>query len=148
MKVLVNLGETNSGWTRKARLLAAALRPILESLVTVDQLFLANHHVPRIYESGVRYKEEPSRHALLSFQGSGKQRVEEFAAIPAILQRGWGDCDDLAPWRCAELRMQGEKAKLRVQWRRQANGSKLYHIVVRRADGSIEDPSRLLGMGR
>jgi hypothetical protein len=57
------------------------------------------------------------------------------------------NCDDLAPWRCAELREAGEPAKIRVQWKRDARtGQKLFHILVRRADGSIEDPSLKLGM--
>jgi hypothetical protein len=89
--------------------------------------------------------EEPVNRAQL---GNGSpQRIEEFAAIPAIIERGWDDCDGLAPWRCAELREAGEPAKIRIQWKKNpATGQKLYHIVVRRADHSIEDPSALLGM--
>jgi hypothetical protein len=68
--------------------------------------------------------------------------------------RIWMDvhnCDDLAPWRVAELQAHGEKAKIRIQWKRPtlANGSKgkkYFHIVVRRQNGSIEDPSAKLGM--
>ena len=136
MQLLINLGEGNSGrWTRKSRVLALAIKPVLEALVRVDQLYLLTHQVPPIYESGVRYHDEP------------KDQIEEFAAIPLILQRGWGDCDDLAPWRVAELQNAGVKAKLRIQWKRYESG-KLYHIVVRMPDRSIEDPSRLLGMGR
>ncbi len=56
-------------------------------------------------------------------------------------------CDDLAPWRCAELRHQGERARIRIQWKRFPNG-KLFHIVVRRENGEIEDPSAILGMGQ
>lgn len=67
---------------------------------------------------------------------------------------GWLDvhnCDDLAPWRVSELQLHGEKAKIRIQWKRPtlANGSKgkkYFHIVVRRASGAIEDPSAKLGM--
>ena len=29
-----------------------------------------------------------------------------------VLSRGWGDCDDLAPWRVAELQEAGEKATI------------------------------------
>ena len=101
----------------------------------VNQLFLKTHRVPPLYESGVRYQNEPR-----SFP------CEEFASIPAVMARGWGDCDDLAPWRVAELREQGERAKIRIQWKRQPSGTKLFHVVVRRGDGSIEDPSRILGM--
>lgn len=126
-------------------MLGTAIKPILEALVLVDQMYLRVHRCPELYKSGVRYMEEPLNQATL---GSGEpQRVEEFAAIPAIIERGWDDCDGLAPWRCAELRERGEPAKIRIQWKRNpANGQKLFHIVVRRADGSIEDPSYLLGM--
>lgn len=133
MEVRINLGETSSGWLKKSRTLGLAIRPVLESLVMIDLLFLRTHHVPPLYKSGVRYQPEP------------KGTSEEFASIPAILARGWGDCDDLAPWRVAELRQYGERAKIRIIWHRYPNG-KMYHIVVRRGDGRIEDPSRLLGM--
>ena len=141
MQLTINLGEANSRrWLRRSRVLGMAIKPALEALVMVNQLYLRLHDVARIYELGaagkVRYKEEPL------------DGIEEFAAIPVILQRGWGDCDDLAPWRCAELRSLGEPAKIRIQWKRQPSGSKLYHIVVRRGDHSIEDPSRILGMGK
>ncbi len=62
------------------------------------------------------------------------------------------NCDDLAPWRVAELRQQGEKAKIRITFKRQPSGFQLYHVLVRRGptaqfpQGQIEDPSRLLGM--
>lgn len=125
-------------------MLGLAIKPILEALVTDDQLFLRMHKVPPIYTSGVRYKEEPVNTARVS---GDMYRIEEFAAIPAVIERGWGDCDDLAPWRCAELRENGEPAKIRIQWKKNPQtGQKLFHIVVRRADGRIEDPSLLLGM--
>lgn len=61
------------------------------------------------------------------------------------------NCDDLAPWRTAELQAHGEKAKIRIQWKRPIlsngkKGKKYFHIVVRRENGSIEDPSAKLGM--
>jgi len=146
LKVLVNLSGENSGWLRPSRMLGNAIKPVLEALVLIDQMFIRLHHVPPIYKSGVRYKEEPLNNATLGHIGT-PQRIEEFAAVPAVIERGWGDCDDLSPWRCAELREHGEPAKLRIQWKRNPEtGQKLFHIVVRRADGSIEDPSLLLGM--
>lgn len=133
MKLLVNLGPKQEHWLRRSRTLAWAIYPILNSLVKVNRQYIRTHTCPRIYDSGVRYQEEPAG------------TTEEFAAIPVILSRGWGDCDDLAPWRVAELREQGEDARIRIQWKQLPQG-KLYHIVVRREDGSVEDPSALLGM--
>lgn len=133
MEVRVNLGERSSGWLQKSRTLGLAIRPVLESLVQVNRIFLQQFRVPNLYESGVRYQREPLG------------TTEEFAAIPAVLARGWGDCDDLAPWRVAELRHVGEHAKIKIIWKRHPNG-RMYHIVVRRGDGTVEDPSALLGM--
>ena len=106
------------------------LADLLEWLTDVNEGFLAeNPWTPPLYSSGVRYREEPPG-------------TEEFCAIPDVLRRGWGDCDDLAPWRAAELRLCGEEATAEPVHM----GDGLWHVVVRRADGSIEDPSALLGM--
>lgn len=135
MQIIVNLssGKT-SGWLHRSRMLGLAIKAILEAQVRINQIYLRTHHVPLLYASGVIYQEEP------------QTGYEEFACIEPIYKRGWGDCDDLAPWRCAELRNAGEKAKIRIQWKRQPSGQKLFHIVVRRENGAIEDPSRILGM--
>lgn len=78
MKVLINLSENPS--LKRSRNLGLAIKPFLEGLVTANLLYLATHHVPLLYKSGVRYQEEPPG------------TVEEFAGIPVILGRGWGDC--------------------------------------------------------
>ncbi len=150
MKILIDLG--NLPIWKKPRMLALAAKPILEATTLINQIYIKTHQVPPLYQSGVRYANEPA-----------EWNFEDFAIIPAILERGWGDCDDLAPWRVAELRQQGEKAKIRIQWKTVSGGSKLYHIVVRRGPGvivpahmrptgcedpNVEDPSLVLGMGR
>lgn len=138
MKIVVNLssGKT-SGWLHRSRYFGVAIKAILDAQVKINQLYLRLHNVPPLYQAGVRYQEEDPR-----------QGFEEFANIPIIIARGWGDCDDLAPWRCAELREAGEKACIRVQWKKQQSGGKLFHILVRRENGQIEDPSLILGMGQ
>lgn len=137
MKVLVNLSlGSSSGWLHRSRVFGVAIKAILEATVMINRVYLRLHSVPPLYQSGVRYQEEPD------------DGIEEFATIPIILSRGWGDCDDLAPWRVAELQHGGEKATIRISWMRQENNRKLFHITVRRANGTIEDPSRILGMGR
>lgn len=113
--------------------------------------------IPPLYRSGVCYREEPKHWGL-----------EHFDTIPVVYKRKWGDCDDLGPARAAELRVTGEdpKANIMVKWkRRQDNGDRLYHVVVRRSNvprkrvdnhqffldakgGVYEDPCRVLGMGR
>jgi hypothetical protein len=133
-------------------------------MVTYNQAFLRHYKIPPLYESGVRYRQEPL--GVMTFksvedtpeakrfarQMSG--RIEDFAGIPSTLHRKWGDCDDLAPWICAERREQGNKAKIKVKWRpfEMHNGQKVrgavFHIVVRLQDGTEEDPSKVLGMGQ
>jgi hypothetical protein len=140
-----SVSEGTSGWLRRSRTFGLVIKSLLDAQVRNNLLYLSLHpRTPLLYSSGVRYKPEPA----FKFEG---RPVEEFASIPVVLARLAGDCDDLAPWRCAELIHLGEKAKIRVQWRarRQANGAigrKYFHIVVRRASGEIEDPSARLGM--
>ena len=169
---LLNIADSKVPWTQQSKVLALVIKPLLDASTMNDMLFLRLHRgVPPIYKSGCRYQEEPPTY--VTFADGTQSVVEEFASLPVVIARGWGDCDDLAPWRCAELRNRGEKASLRIQWRKQPSGRKLYHILVRRIPGPgwvrrpiglvpqdfdprfmvltkngsvIEDPSRALGM--
>lgn len=134
--------EGPSNWLRKSRVFGTVIKSLLDAQVKNNLLYLSLHRgVPPLYASGVRYANEPTGQ---NFNGLP---AEEFALIPVVLERKLGDCDDLAPWRCAELIHAGEAAKIRIQWKtRPDTGRKYYHIVVRRADGTIEDPSARLGM--
>lgn len=143
---LSNGSEGTSNWLRKSRVFGTVIKALLDAQVRNNLLYLSLHRgVPALYASGVRYKAEPVGQ---NFNGLP---AEEFALIPVVLARRFGDCDDLAPWRVSELIRGGERAKIRVQWRARKNrdgssGRKFFHIVVRRANGTIEDPSALLGM--
>jgi hypothetical protein len=110
------------------------LELLLEALIAADIEYLrACHSAPSLYESGVVYEEEPGER-------------DNWQDIPETIGLGSGDCEDLGCWRIAELRFRAEEhATTLITWR--AVGTRtVYHIAVRRADGSIEDPSRLLGM--
>lgn len=86
--------------------------------------------LPRLYASGIVYRREPI------IEG----RVRERWQTPwETLALGEGDCEDLSIWRVVELRRSGEVGAF-VDIVPQRPG--LYHAVVRRADGSIEDPTR------
>jgi len=105
--------------------------------------------IPKLYDTGIRWRREP-------WAG----RCEEFADIVRVLKRGWGDCDDLAAWRVAELLEEGKPAQLKIKWRvnPRTGEVRLFHALVRRNPvwdaqrrrfkGPTEDPSRRLGMGR
>ncbi len=98
---------------------------------------LHDHPAPPLYSAGIVYRREPTCR-----DESGTLRIcEEFLTARCVYDRGAGDCDDLAPLRAAELRLQGERANAYA--RRSAAG---WHVVVRRGDGTIEDPSAILGM--
>lgn len=111
----------------------------LDALFRIDCSYLGNHpDTPLIYQSGVRYKREPL----------GQERWQD---VPTLLKERFGDCEDLACWRAAELYVRGVPARPAFRYRKAVTkGGKpitVYHIVVSLPGGAIEDPSRALGMG-
>ena len=109
------------------------LVPLLDALIAIDILYLRRHGAPYLYRSGVRYENE-------------RPGEEHWRAIPHVLRLGYADCKSLAAWRCAELRVLGEKARCSMSVRQNPDGTRLFHIFVLRANGRYEDPSRALGM--
>lgn len=118
----------------------AVMHDLLTVLVRTNRRYLRKHpECPRLYEADITYRRETT--------------VEEFNSIPVILKAGGGDCDDLAPWRVAELiERDREPARIYVTCSQTQDGMgeprRLYHIRLKRADGTIEDPSEVLGMHR
>lgn len=112
----------------------AGVRVACAALTTANRLYLrsarlAGRPVPPLYKSGVRYR--------APFGG-----VQKFKPIPKVLVDGHGGCARLACWRAAELQEAGERARaVPIQIT-----PRLMHIVVRRGNGTLEDPSRRLGM--
>lgn len=108
---------------------------LLQALTAVDEEYLRRHpEAPMLYQSGVRYMEEPPGQ-------------EDWQDIPTCLKMRAGDCEDLACWRVAELRVRhGIKAQPTFTYKVRENGGYLYHIQVQLPDGRKEDPSRVLGM--
>jgi hypothetical protein len=106
--------------------------------------------IPPIYASGVVYREEAPGH-------------EDWLDVPAILRQGHADCEDLAAWRAAELRVAGYDVDPVIKWqwiprdlmikqgypasKLPQDGIWLVHCCVRWPDGRIEDPSKIMGMG-
>ena len=115
-----------------------AFQALLECVYQLDCLYL--HSVPdcpRIYESGVRFRPEDRDCP------DGTCQEERFCTIPVVLRARVGDCDDLAPWRAAELTVRdGIPARPVIV----PVGPHSWHVVVQLADGRVEDPSALLGM--
>lgn len=71
---------------------------------------------------------------------------EHFDLAPDVARRGWGDCDDLAPWLAAELRATGRDRGARAVAKR--SGPQRWHALVRTSAGRMLDPSKWAGMLR
>lgn len=108
------------------------LKALLEGLAKANLAYLT--HVPTrpLYYTGVRYRPE--------------QNAEQWLTVPYVLARRFGDCEDLAAWRAAELQKSGIDAKPDVLARIMPDGIWRAHAIVRLPDGTIEDPSEKLGM--
>ena len=112
-----------------------AVPALMMGLVMANRVWLAKYpKTPALYASPVLYRAEVN--------------TENWSDIPTILGRGWGDCEDLACWRVAELRHQGIAALPYITWRAKEGqiGGTIYHALCKWPDGRIEDPSRALGM--
>lgn len=102
---------------------------------------------PKLYESGVIYVPEQRR--TVKVAGLGEKVIEygeDWQSIPAALKAKKADCEDLAAWRAAELRMQGIQATPHIKVRKLPSGAWCAHAVVKLPNGRIEDPSAKLGM--
>lgn len=132
------------------RLNDKTLAHMLDALTALNVDYLLEHpNTPDLYRSGIRYEAEPAGQ-------------EQWLTIPWCLLRlqqgGGADCEDLACWRVAELRVRyGERDAIPI-WTSKDNGQggRLYHIKVGRGanpnpkagwfGSRVEDPSALLGM--
>lgn len=118
---------------------AAHLRRILHEATRWAVQELRAEPLPPLYRTAVRWRREP----MCQARGESLHRCEEFVLPHEVLARGWGDCDDLAIWRAGELWLGAERARADVI---PSPGIGM-HAIVRRSNGRVEDPSRVLGMG-
>ncbi len=130
---------------RDPRAVALLARGALELMVQANEIMMRDE--PRAYP--------PLLHSHIAFAPepwAGK--LEEFAPAVLVVARGWGDCDDLVAYRCAELRVFGDRlactkpehATIHIFGRENLPPPQrtVMHAQVRRANGTIEDVSRLL----
>lgn len=121
---------------------------IPEPNVSKPVLEAAAEAVTRLDEDLIRQGKAPDFHDALE-HGQVKWKPEppgneNFDNAETVVKRGWGDCDDLAPWRAASARATGEDPGARaIAVRRSPT---LWHMMVRRSDGRLEDPSVEAGM--
>jgi hypothetical protein len=107
---------------------------MLEGLVQCNMLDLRTHpDLPDLYASGVRYVRE-------------KDKRNQWQGILEAYATKTADCEDLCAARVAICRIRLGDARARCICKFVRPG--LWHILVKRGDGMIEDPSRILGMGQ
>jgi hypothetical protein len=110
----------------------------VETLARANTAYLIAHpDTPLLAKSGVRYRRE-------RLKGGEPERWQ---GIEEIIREGYGDCEDLAAWRVAELRLRGKNAKPFIVASKSVPGR--WHIMVQvEINGKVftNDPSRELGM--
>ena len=121
----VGLGVPSSSGTYSAA---------LEGLTGVNEVLMRRDpSIPPLYASGARWELKPDDPSDTRWRYANEVATD-----------GWGDCQALAAYRAAELRVNGTDPAAHV--RVYPTGKNKYHAVVARGDGSVEDPSVALGM--
>jgi hypothetical protein len=126
--VVITLALSRSPESREG---AAFAKAVLQALARQNANIIRACRLPKLYTSEIVYRHE---------------KGESFQDAKCVYEQGWADCSNLAAYRVGELLLQGERPTIHVRWREYDDGFRGYHVLVRRADGLIEDPSRLLGM--
>ena len=118
----------------------AMMRTLVEALAGVDEAFIMNRRVPRLYDSGVRYSNPPK---------VGSKNPQPWRDVPLLLASGHGTCHELSAWRLAELRyFYGEKNVVPCVTSKVMGDIRMFHVqVCDPVKGWVEDPSEVLGMG-
>lgn len=117
----------------EAHVKAPVLDAALEATTRLDQSLIRSGELEPfdMRAPGVRWRPEPP----------GEENFDHGLMVQG---RGHGDCDDLAPWHAASLRVTGRDPGARAVVRK--SGPSRWHAVVRRSDGRIDDPSLAAGM--
>lgn len=128
------------GWGADPALDAERLRLSVEVLAAANEVLFRRHPAtPGVYESRVfYYRPEPA------------DEDDDFDDWAVVLERGYGDCEDLVAARIAELRVRHGVAARAGFDRRMVQTAKgpqeRIHTWVLHPDGSREDIARALGM--
>lgn len=105
------------------------LNAALETVTRVDESQIKRGILPTVTQAikdGARWRPEPPGD-------------EHFDHAAAIVRRGWGDCDDWAPWKAAELRATGVDPGARAEVEK--SGPNRWHAKVTSSSGKKIDPS-------
>ena len=128
----------------------------LECLTKINQWQFRRGVAVPLEDSGVVYKEEP----IGRVKGWDSEHWDDCVVVA---NRGWGDCDDLAPYLAAQIReLYGVHAECVLSYRfisradmlakgfplhlTPTDGAFVIHVLVRLPNGNTLDPSKWLGM--
>lgn len=100
----------------------------LTGLVAVNVVLIEKYGLPSLFETGARYVRE---------RGS-----EIWQPASEVVRKRRADCEDLAAYAAADDILSGIPSRVRTL----RGGRRMLHAVVERPDGSILDPSAMLGM--
>jgi len=149
---------------------------LLWALIYADEAYLqgTGDEVPALYDSGIYWEAEKPLGVSVCPEGVGQ---ELFLGVRQIRKQGFADCEDVAAWRVAEVRLgrvdvprglppfpghppvtairppypelkpAGPDVLPAFYSRKTGPAAITIHIVVAWPDGYVEDPSRVLGMG-
>lgn len=126
------------------------LETFFEAFVRVNVAFLiANKTTPLLYQSGVRYARDPETYV------DGRKVEELWLDAATILKRGKDDCEGLACFLAAEMRVRAPNSvrpyrvpAACVRLKRTRHAGLLHAVVWDPASRTIFDPSKKLGMGK
>lgn len=111
---------------------------LLEAYTKINQWQMRQHKFAPLYKSGVRYQAEaPGR--------------EDWLDTPHLYSQGFGDCEDIACTYAAEMRERKKLAAvpcIKFKDFKTSSGQliTLIHVMTLMPDGTIADPSAVLGM--
>ena len=101
---------------------------------------LKRRPLPDFYSLKLRYCPEPTSNA-----------AEEWVDPYVVMERGYGDCDDLVIFRLGQILAASNwsladgtgtlPAWPCIAWER---GTGNYHVLIRHRDGSTEDPAKIM----
>ncbi len=110
----------------------------LETLTRLNERLILSGRVPTF--------DEALKAGRVKWKPESNPGEEHFDHAGIVLARGWGDCDDLGPWKAASLRVTGEDRGAFSRIVR--TGPQTWHAIVNRSNGALQDPSRDAGMGK
>lgn len=149
MRALVNLDLPNykiAGSDKKSAVFRIrTLETIFSAFTAINVAWLLSNKAPLLYASGVRYRRDPERGDI----------GEVWSDAPSILQCKFDDCEGLASFLAAEMRIKGPNSETRervpaacVRLKTTSWPGMLHAIVFDPITGRTFDPSRALGMGK